>query len=256
MLRTARRPAAAPLAVADVEQGVGYRPGASSQRSRRVSVSNRRALSIAAAGGRRQGQGQLLVLGAELHPVMLLGQVEIAEHLVTDADGDTEEAPHRRVMQMETHGPLWSASCRSRSGLGSVDELAKDPTPGGRCPILSTVTGSIPECTNWVRVRSSPTTPRAAYSAPISSRASSTMRLQQTGQIEISSDALGRPEQPTQPPLGAKNVVRSLDQLLEQLIKLEARHRRKGERLLPRRVRRRLRVGQQRAAGRSDGSDG
>src|ERR1700754_1341755 len=47
-------------------------------------------------GGGSDGGGELFVLGAECS-LGALGQVEVAEDLVADADGHTEEAVHRGV---------------------------------------------------------------------------------------------------------------------------------------------------------------
>jgi len=52
-------------------------------------------------GGAGQGDGQGLVFLAELRRPLLVGQIQVAEHLTADANGHAEEGRHRRVPHRE-----------------------------------------------------------------------------------------------------------------------------------------------------------
>lgn len=51
-----------------------------------------------------QGAQHRLVIGVEGGPTVLVGQIQVAEHLRTHPDGGTEESPHRRMTRREADG--------------------------------------------------------------------------------------------------------------------------------------------------------
>ena len=72
----------------------------------------------------------------ELRRALLLGQVEVAEDLVADADRYTEEAAHRRVVGREPVRLRRAARCRAcRTGRGSSMSRPSTPWPVGRSPM-------------------------------------------------------------------------------------------------------------------------
>jgi hypothetical protein len=57
----------------------------------------------------------------------VLGEVEVAEHLVPDPDGDTEEAAHRRVVRREPGAAGVVAQVRQAQWLRVVDQQTEEP---------------------------------------------------------------------------------------------------------------------------------
>ena len=56
------------------------------------------------ACGRCQGDDETLIAFGELRFTLFLGQVQVPEHVVGHANGDAEEATHRRVVRGEPDG--------------------------------------------------------------------------------------------------------------------------------------------------------
>ena len=91
-------------------------------------------------GGGGERLDENLVVLAERLPARLLGQVEVAEHLVADADRDTRGrsasagggAGSRRT-------PGGRGCCPAGSGFGSSISTPSTPRPSGRCPIVARV---------------------------------------------------------------------------------------------------------------------
>ena len=75
-------------------------------------------------GGGRERLDELLVLGAEL-VVAALGEIEVAEDLVPDPDGDAEEAVHRRVPLREARGPRVVGDAPEQDRFGRLDQRSE-----------------------------------------------------------------------------------------------------------------------------------
>ena len=86
--------------------------------------------------GRGPGErdGQTLVLLAELGRALLLGQVEVAEHLVPDPDGHAQERPHRWVVRREPVAVGVGVEVGEPQGLRIHDEQAEDTVALGEGP--------------------------------------------------------------------------------------------------------------------------
>ena len=64
----------------------------------------------------------------------LVGEVEVAEHLVAHADRDAEEGPHRRVVGREPVAVGVLAQVREPERAGVDDEQAEDAVALGQAP--------------------------------------------------------------------------------------------------------------------------
>ena len=86
--------------------------------------------------GRRPGErdGETLVLLAELGGALLLGQVEVAEHLAPDPDGHAQEGPHRWVVRREPVAVGVGVEVGEPQGLRVHDEQAEDTVALGEGP--------------------------------------------------------------------------------------------------------------------------
>ena len=83
------------------------------------------------AGRAGQRHRQLLVAFAELIGGLLVGEVEVPEHLAVHRDRNAEERPHRRVIRREAvaRRVLGEVGEAQRAGVG--DQQAEDPVPLG-----------------------------------------------------------------------------------------------------------------------------
>ncbi|GAB3197218.1 hypothetical protein GCM10027062_08460 [Nocardioides hungaricus] len=84
----------------------------------------------AGRGGQRHDDA--LVLVGEGTVAALLGQVEIAEHLVPDPHGDAEERAHRRMVRREAVRGGVRRDVGQAHGLGTVDEVAEQAEAPGQ----------------------------------------------------------------------------------------------------------------------------
>ncbi len=84
------------------------------------------------ARGRGQGLDEHLVVLAERLPVGLVGEVEVAEHLVADAHRDTEKRPHRRVIGREPDRSGMPVDVVEADWFRIVDQHAEHTTPLGQ----------------------------------------------------------------------------------------------------------------------------
>ena len=85
------------------------------------------------AGGAGQREHQYLVGLGEGRPVCLLGQVEVAVHLIADPDGHAEEAAHRRMVRRKPDRRTDVVKDPStRITLGDFISRAQHPVPGGK----------------------------------------------------------------------------------------------------------------------------
>ena len=98
-----------------------------------------------AGRGRERGDDPLVLLG-EVALADLLGQVEVAEHLVPDPHRHPEERPHRRVVRREAvrRGVLGDVVQPQR--LGPVDDQPEQPVPDRQVADLLHLGGVMP----WV----------------------------------------------------------------------------------------------------------
>jgi hypothetical protein len=103
---------------------------ASNQRRRKVVSSNSRAFSITTPAAGREGHHDVLVLDGERAAAPLLGEVEVAEHLVPDPDRDAEEGLHRGVVGRESVRRRVLAEDGQPQRLGPVDDETEDPVAG------------------------------------------------------------------------------------------------------------------------------
>ena len=138
------------------------------------------------AGGCRQGDHDVLVLLGEVALPRLLRQVEVAEHLVADPDRDAEERAHRRVVRAGTRrtrdGWRSRAAAAARAGR-SAGRGSRGPWAAPRSPRPG------PDPCRGGRTCAGPwrgpefSTPSAAYWAPVSSRAISTIRARTPSRV-------------------------------------------------------------------------
>ncbi len=84
------------------------------------------------AGCGGEGVHHLLVLGGEGAAALLLGEVEVAEHLLADPDRHAQEGLHLRVVRREPGGARVGAEVGQPQRLGAVDERAEDAAAGGQ----------------------------------------------------------------------------------------------------------------------------
>ena len=98
---------------------------AASQRSRRCARAKSRALSMATPAAAASATTISSSSSAELGGALLLGQVEVAEDLVADADRHAEEAVHRRVVRREAVRPRVLGDVRHPHRAGVGDEQAE-----------------------------------------------------------------------------------------------------------------------------------
>ena len=82
----------------------------------------------------RERTDELLVDLGELVRALLLGQVEVAEHLVAHADRDAQERGHRRVVGREAEGVGVRGEVREPQRPGIADEQAEDAVALGLVP--------------------------------------------------------------------------------------------------------------------------
>jgi hypothetical protein len=75
--------------------------------------------------GGEQGQGPLVV-GVEVLPAVLLGQVQVAVDPTAGLDGDAEEGPHRRVVRRQADRAGVLGDVVQPQGPGVVDQHAED----------------------------------------------------------------------------------------------------------------------------------
>ena len=71
--------------------------------------------------------GRLLIAIVEVLPALLVGEVEVAVDLIADADRDTKESPHRRVLGREPVGARVRRHVMQAKRLGTADELTEHP---------------------------------------------------------------------------------------------------------------------------------
>src|SRR5581483_1557049 len=74
----------------------------------------------------------LLVLGAERLPILLLRQVEVPEHGAAKADRDAEERAHRRMARREADGARVLREVLEPQRLVLADQHAEDASPSRR----------------------------------------------------------------------------------------------------------------------------
>ena len=85
-------------------------------------------------GRRREGLDENLVVAGELPAAVLLGQVQVAEHRITDPDGHPEKGAHRRVVRREAHRCLVPAQVGQPQRALTEDELPEQPPAFGEAP--------------------------------------------------------------------------------------------------------------------------
>ena len=78
--------------------------------------------------GAQRDQDSLVILG-ERAAALLLGQVQVAEDLIADADRDPEEGLHRRVPLGETRRIRAGRDVREAERAGITDEQPEQPAP-------------------------------------------------------------------------------------------------------------------------------
>jgi hypothetical protein len=173
---------------------------------------------------RGQGRDELLVLDAEV----TLGQgreVEVAEHLVANADGYAEESAHRRMMLGKADRADVVADVAQPDGSGIVDQGAEEPLALGQ--VADLLHGARLHADVDERLQPGPVGPDHPDGA-VRRVDQLARRLddapEDSVEREVADDGAVGAEQPAEPVLGALDVVRALDQLREQLVELEVRH--------------------------------
>ena len=178
--------------------------------------------------GRRQRVGQLLVLGGEPAP-SALGEVEVAEHLVTDPDRHAQEAVHGRMAGGEARRARVVGDARQPDRLGILDQRTQQPL----------ALRQVPDPRHRFRGHAhvyelGQSTGRRDHPQRCVPRADQLPRRvrdppQQHRQRQVPDHHLVRPQQPPQPPLGGHHLLRPLHQLPQQLVELQARQIGEGQ---------------------------
>jgi hypothetical protein len=91
-------------------------------------------LCTAIPARRREGLDENLVVRVELPAAVLLGQVQVAEHRVTDPDGHPEKSAHGRVVRREAHRCVMPAQVGQPQRVLADDELAEQALPFREVP--------------------------------------------------------------------------------------------------------------------------
>ena len=156
------------------------------------------------ARGGRERDDDLLVVRGEAVPGLLLGQVEVAEDGVPDADGHAEERVHRRVVGGETVGLHVLAERGQSKRLRRVDDHAEDAVTAREVADLRALHVGEP-------VRDELPQPPVRAGAEHAEGAVLRIRelashpddaLQDAVHVEVGGDADHRVQQPAQPVLG------------------------------------------------------
>ena len=145
--------------------------------SQRVAASYSRAFSIATAACDESSVVELLVLVGERGAALLLGQVQVAVGDSAQEDRDAEERAHRRMVRREADRARVVREIVEAQRLRVLDQRAEDAAAtrevadrrlrlGDRCPVTMNRSSAWPLGSM---------TPSAAYRAPVSSAAVSTI---------------------------------------------------------------------------------
>ena len=182
-------------------------------------------------GRRGQGLGQLFVLGAEPAPGAV-GEVEVAEHHLTDPDRDPQEVLHRRVPGREPARAAVVGQGGQSDRVRVIDQrpeqalaLRQVPDPGRDLDGHADV--------HELR---QPTARRDHPQRGVAGTDQLPGRLghvpQHRRQPQITDDELVGPQQTPQPALGAHHLLGPLDQLSQQLVELQPPQPRKHQHLI------------------------
>ena len=161
------------------------------------------------AGRRGQRDRQLFIVRGELPAPGPLGEVQVAEDLLPDADRDTEETGHRRMPRREPRRLRMTGQVSEPERDRLPDQQPEDPPapgqltdPGDQLP----VTAQHPER----RVPGTDKVPGRRHDLPQHHRQAHLPCYQGIGA-----------QQSAQPSLGGQHIIRAIYQLHQQLIQFQ-----------------------------------
>jgi hypothetical protein len=210
-------------------------PGDCGRRLQPLPAQPRGRVQVGVVDRHRRGRGERLdeihVLGGEL-PALTLGEVEVAEDLVPDADRHAEETVHRRMTGREPDRARIVADLPQPDRVRVVDERAQQPLAFrevaddvdrvGRHPAVDEL-GQPAAGRDHTECRVAGTHQLAGgFDDP----------AQHRRQVEAADDQLVGPQQPPQPALRRDDLLRAGHQLRQELVELEPRHVGKRQRLV------------------------
>ena len=176
------------------------------------------------AGGCGERDRQFLIVCGELPARAALGEVQVAEDLLPDADRDAEEAAHRRVPRREPRRRGMSAEAGEPDRDRLADQQAQDPPAAGQVADRRhqvVVHAGVHELLK-LPVAAEHAERRVPGTEKIPGRADDLPQHHRQAQV-AGYQGIGA-QQPAQPPLRGQHVAGPVHQLHQQLLQLQPRH--------------------------------